>query len=164
LQEGYSVDLLEQPPRRTPTLRNPPPPQLPQPAQQILLTPGIAETGSGEKIGPPVYTPEAPKSQTSFWRTRNGVITVFVIVLIVIGAVVGGAVGGTVKKSNNNNVQTTGTDGVSSSPSTSSTATESGTQAIAEPNRPTQSNSPVSTPVSTQGSVGQISEAIEHMV
>jgi len=136
LQEGYNVDLLEQPPRRTSSVRKPPP-QTPQPPPgPVPLTPGIAETGSGpgEKLVSPTHTSAAAKSPTSFWRTRKGVITVFIVVVIVIGAVVGGAVGGTVKKSNNNTVGTTGTTGNTTSPTSStsstSTSTESATQGI----------------------------------
>ncbi|KAH0834126.1 hypothetical protein J3R83DRAFT_11416, partial [Lanmaoa asiatica] len=156
LQEGYNVDLLEQPPRRMPSVRSPLP-QTPQPAPlTVPLTPGIAETGLGEKLGAP--TPAASKPRTSFWRSRNGIIAIVLIVLIVIGAVVGGAVGGTVKKSSNNSVSTTGTGSTSSSGSSAlpitpvsnsseATATSANTQGVGG-GRPTPSEvspSPTST-------------------
>ncbi|KAI9457858.1 hypothetical protein HD554DRAFT_2177548 [Boletus coccyginus] len=125
LQEGYSVDLLEQPPRRT-SVRSPPP-QTPQPGHvAVPLTPDE----SGEKLSSP---PAPLKARTSFWRTRNGVITVFVISLIVIGAVVGGAVGGTVKKSTNNG-NATGVSSSSSVSSTSATGSAAETQGAAGEN------------------------------
>lgn len=81
----------------------------------IPLTPGIAETGSKEKFGSAAYV---SPSRTSFWRTRNGIITIVVIALVIVGAVVGGAVGGTVgKKSNNKSLGGPTATGSDSSPS-----------------------------------------------
>jgi len=136
LQEGYNVDLLEQPPRRTSSVRKPPP-QIPaQLPPTAPLTPAIPETVPGEKFASAPYIPQAPEPRTSFWRSRKGVITVVLIALIVIGAVVGGAVGGTVKKSSNNTTGTNnpGTSGsapftpISVSTSTSAAETQTGTQ------------------------------------
>jgi len=111
LQQGYSVDLLEQPaepPRRTPSLRSPTPhvPQSGPAAIAVPLTPAIPENSSGEKFDSPVPLPTS-KPKTSFWRTRNGIITLAVLALVVIGAVVGGAVGGTVGKKSNNTIAAT---------------------------------------------------------
>ncbi|KAF8840647.1 hypothetical protein BDN67DRAFT_626514 [Paxillus ammoniavirescens] len=120
LQEGYSVDLLEDRPRRSPSMRSP---ATPAPTTAVVpLTPGIAETGSREKFGS-----AAPASRLSFWRTRNGIITIVVIAVVIVGAVVGGAVGGTVGKSssNNNLGGSTGTSGDKSSSLTVPTTTAS---------------------------------------
>ncbi|KAN0080216.1 hypothetical protein V8E55_009782 [Tylopilus felleus] len=149
LQEGYSVDLLEQPPRRAPSVRHPPPPQSPHPPPvppvPVPVTPAIPETASREKLGSPVYAPTKPR--TSFWRTRNGIITIFAIVLIVIGAVVGGAVGGTIKKTKN--VDTTGTNESSSSgsslPSSQSTPTHTGQGVSPGPSETASANPPTGT-------------------
>ena len=136
-------------------MRNPVPPlpQIPYPAPVTApFVPAIAETSSGEKIGSPAYTTAAPTSKPSFWRTRNGVITIFVILLIVIGAVVGGAVGGTVKKSSNNSVQSTGSQSISlsgSSDYSTTTTTQSATQGFADPTRVIATNPAVPVPVST---------------
>ncbi|KAF8439942.1 hypothetical protein L210DRAFT_2191943 [Boletus edulis BED1] len=141
LQEGYNVDLLaEQPVRRTPSMRNPPPSQSPQPPPvPVPLTPAIPEAGSGEKFGSPVYPPTAPKPRTSFWRTP-----------------VGGAVGGTIKKSNNKTVDTTGINSTSSVTSSSLTST-AGTQDIANPtsSKPTTSARPSSPTQTGQNTGGQ---------
>lgn len=138
-QEGYNVDLLEQPPRRTPSTRNPPPQALqaaPAPVTVPLMQ-DAAENGSGEKFRAPTYPPSAPKPHTSFWRTRNGIITIVLVVLVVIGAVVGGAVGGTVTKGSSNKVAASPSASASAtatSASPTSTGTDDGstaTQAIA---------------------------------
>ncbi|KIK98382.1 hypothetical protein PAXRUDRAFT_823935 [Paxillus rubicundulus Ve08.2h10] len=118
LQEGYSVDLLEDRPRRSLSMRKP---ATPAPTAAIVpLTPGIAETGSREKI-----SSATPASRLSFWRTRNGIITIVIIALVIIGAVVGGAVGGTAGKNSSNNLEgSTGSSGADTSvltpPSTTS--------------------------------------------
>ncbi|KAG8215455.1 hypothetical protein J3R82DRAFT_9071 [Butyriboletus roseoflavus] len=130
LQEGYNVDLLEQPPRRTLSVRNPPP-QIPHPASVgVPLTLGVAEAGSGEKFSSPTHIPATPKP--SFWRSRNGIITILVIVLVVVGAIVGGAVGGTVKKSSVNTVGTTGTGSTSSSGITTAGVSNSSTNTASQ--------------------------------
>ncbi|KAH7882738.1 hypothetical protein F5I97DRAFT_312170 [Phlebopus sp. FC_14] len=134
-QEGYNVDLLdERPARRSPSMRSP---STPAP-NALPVTPGVAESGSREKFAPgapnSVYTP-APRK--SFWKTRNGIITLAVITLVILGAVIGGAVGGTMGAKKNNNVVSGGTTGSqsdvpnasSSIPlSSSSTATSSQAQ------------------------------------
>jgi len=127
LQEGYSVDLLEDRPRRSASMRSP---ATPAPTTAVVpLTPGIAETGSREKFGS-----ATPASRQSFWRTRNGIITIVVIAVVIIGAVVGGAVGGTAgkKSSNNNTGDSTGTSGDKTSSLTvpSTTASSSTTPSV----------------------------------
>jgi len=112
-QEGYNVDLLDSRPTRplsTQPLQPTPPP----------ITPRVTdiESFSKENIVPPIY---AQKSTQSFWRSRNGFITMFVIAVVVLGAVIGGAVGETVgKNSNNGDIQTPGIQ--SDTPSSSLTS------------------------------------------
>ncbi|KAF9235012.1 hypothetical protein BU15DRAFT_78473 [Melanogaster broomeanus] len=84
LQEGYNADLLDAKPTRS---SSGPAPPAPTPAPTAVpLTPGIAETGSREKLGSAAY---APAARQSFWRTRNGILTIVLIAIVVIGAVVG---------------------------------------------------------------------------
>ncbi|OAX38408.1 hypothetical protein K503DRAFT_770526 [Rhizopogon vinicolor AM-OR11-026] len=106
-QEGYNVDLLDtRPTRPTSTqILSPPPP----------ITHPDAERNSQEKIAP-TY---AQKPTKSFWRSRNGKITMFVVAVLVLGAVIGGIVGGVVGKKKSSNTST--------NPSSSSSATSSET-------------------------------------
>ena len=89
----------------------------------IPLAPAIADAGSGEKLGSAASAPAATTSHTSFWRSRNGIITIVVVILIVIGAVVGGATGGTIKKSSNANSETNNVTPSNSGPSITVTST-----------------------------------------
>jgi hypothetical protein len=84
------------------------------------IAPRDIESFSKENIVPPTY---AQKSTRSFWRSRNGVITMFVITVVVLGAVIGGAVGGTVGKNSNNNVSPTA--GIQPGPASSPTSSSS---------------------------------------
>ncbi|KAJ8585653.1 hypothetical protein M405DRAFT_865233 [Rhizopogon salebrosus TDB-379] len=133
-QEGYNVDLLDSRPTRplsTQPFQPSPPP----------IAPRDIESFSKENIVPPTY---AQKSTRSFWRSRNGVITMFVIAVVVLGAVIGGAVGGTVGKNSNNNVSPTATAGIQPDPSFASSPTSSSSP-------PPTSSTP--TPTLTGGSV-----------
>ncbi|KAG1857688.1 hypothetical protein DFJ58DRAFT_913412 [Suillus subalutaceus] len=122
-QEGYNVDLLDDRPTR---------PASTQPLKPQTI-PGDTDVESSpltrEKIVPlPGAATYASRPIQSFWRTRNGKITIFVIAIVVIGAVVGGAVGGTVGKiSSNNNAPpkdiTSSTSTASDSSTTSSNQT-----------------------------------------
>ncbi|KAG9310896.1 hypothetical protein JVU11DRAFT_8754 [Chiua virens] len=127
--QGYNVDLLEQPPRRTPSMRTPAP-QTPYPQSRtpvpLPLTPGIPETNSKEKFSSPAYTSKsAEPTRTSFWRTRNGIITIAILILVVVGAAVGGAVGGTVGKKTSSKAVTPSSSAASKSTSAPSTTTPS---------------------------------------
>lgn len=139
LQQGYDADLLEQPPRRTPSVHHP------HSQTPVPLTPGVAETRPQEKITSLSHIPAKP----SFWRSRNGIITLFVIAIVVVGAVVGGAVGGTVNKhAHNNAVSSTRSSGPTntSSPSPSSSIPASNVTA------PIGGQSTLSAPSSTPSS------------
>ncbi|KAG1767351.1 hypothetical protein EV702DRAFT_1203724 [Suillus placidus] len=96
-QEGYNVDLLDDRPTRSASTQPLKPPQ-------TIPSDTDVESSSltGEKIVPGAATYASHPTQ-SFWRTRNGKITIFVIAVVVLGAVVGGAVGGTVGKIGSNN-------------------------------------------------------------
>ncbi|KAF9221787.1 hypothetical protein BS17DRAFT_243641 [Gyrodon lividus] len=145
MQEGYSVDLLEDRPRRSPSVRSP---ATPAPAV-VPLTPGIAETGSREKLGSAAYT---PASRQSFWRTRNGIITIVLIAVVIVGAVVGGAVGGTAGKnsSTSNIAGSTGTTGtVPQLQGPSSTAPTTDVQGVAPATTANNNNEGGSLPTST---------------
>ncbi|OJA20263.1 hypothetical protein AZE42_04298 [Rhizopogon vesiculosus] len=106
-QEGYNVDLLDSRPTRpvSTQIHSPPPP----------ITHPDAERNSQERIAP-TY---AQKPTKSFWRSRNGKITMFVVAILVLGAVIGGVVGGVVGKKKSSNT--------SANPSSSSSATPSET-------------------------------------
>ncbi|KAG2078593.1 hypothetical protein BDR04DRAFT_1138187 [Suillus decipiens] len=86
-QEGYNVDLLDDRPVR---------PTSTQPLQSPRTIPSDVDLESSsltrEKIVPGVSATHASRPTQSFWRTRNGKITIFVVAIIIIGAVVGGAV------------------------------------------------------------------------
>lgn len=115
-QEGYNVDLLDDRPVR---------PTSTQPLQSPRTIPSDVDLESSsltrEKIVPGVAATHASRPTQSFWRTRNGKITIFVVAIIIIGAVVGGAVGGTVgKTSSNNNIASTGTQPMNSTSSSNS--------------------------------------------
>ncbi|KAG0700997.1 hypothetical protein DFH29DRAFT_1080338 [Suillus ampliporus] len=138
-QEGYNVDLLDDRPNRTTSTQplQPPPPQ---------ITPTDVESNSQEKFVPGAAAHVSSHPTQSFWRSRKGIITIFVIAVVVLGAVIGGAVGGTVGKhsSANNNAVTSPAGQVpnpSSSPvSTASAAVGSGAAAAAS-SSPTSSSS-----------------------
>ncbi|KAG2135355.1 uncharacterized protein EDB93DRAFT_1254272 [Suillus bovinus] len=138
-QEGYNVDLLDDRPTRPTSTQ---PLTLPQPIPSDTDVESSSLTQ--EKIVPePAH---ASRPAQSFWRTRNGKITIFVIAIVIIGAIVGGAVGGTVGKisSNNNapakNGPTSSTSTFSSGETTSipTTATSTGTE-VAQTTPPGQS-------------------------
>lgn len=95
-QEGYKVDLLDDRPTRPASTQPLKPPQ-PIPSDTDVETSSLTQ----EKV--PGAATYASRPTQSFWRTRNGKITLFVIAIVVIGAVVGGAVGGTVGKIGSNN-------------------------------------------------------------
>ncbi|KAG2112948.1 hypothetical protein BD769DRAFT_1673919 [Suillus cothurnatus] len=124
-QEGYQVDLLDDRPIRTAST---------QPLKPPHIIPSDTDVESSsltrEKVVPGA-TAYASRPTQSFWRTRNGKITIFVVAIVIIGAVVGGAVGGTVGKigSNNNtpaqNITSIGQTSIS--PGKSSTLTPTST-------------------------------------
>ncbi|KAI6118420.1 hypothetical protein F5141DRAFT_618358 [Pisolithus sp. B1] len=134
LQEGYNVNILEGGrTQRSPSVRSPvgsATPAPPPPVPQGPLVLAAAENGSKEQFveSGGAY---ASKPRTGFWRSRNGTITIFVIILVVIGAVVGGAVGGTAKKAP---VNSTGISNStpSSSPSSSSTGSVGEATAVSD--------------------------------
>lgn len=117
-QEGYNVDLLDDRPTR---------PTSTQPLRLPQTIPSDTDVESSsltrEKIVPVAGAATYASHPTqSFWRTRNGKITIFVIAIVVIGAVVGGAVGGTVGKIGSND-NTPSRNATSASPTSSSNGT-----------------------------------------
>lgn len=132
-QEGYKVDLLDDRPTRPASTQPLKPPQ-PIPSDTDVESSSLTQ----EKVpGAATYTSSPTQS---FWRTRNGKITIFVIAVVVIGAVVGGAVGGTVGKiGSNNNIPPQNATTANSTASGTSTSTFNGTGIT--PITPTSSSS-----------------------
>ncbi|KAG1796964.1 uncharacterized protein HD556DRAFT_1441138 [Suillus plorans] len=98
-QEGYNVDLLDDRPTRPLSTQ---PLTLPQPipSDTDVESSSLVQEKDVPAAAAATYASHPTKS---FWKTRNGKITIFVIAIVVIGAVVGGAVGGTVGKISSNN-------------------------------------------------------------
>ncbi|KAG1750437.1 uncharacterized protein EDB91DRAFT_1244022 [Suillus paluster] len=151
-QEGYNVDLLDDRPNRplsTQPLQTPPP--------QITHRDTDVESNSQEKVVPGAVTNASPPTK-SFWRRRNGIITIFVIVVVVLGAVIGGAVGGTVGKhssTTSTNAASTTIPGVqpTSSAASGGAAPATDTPTAAQPTAG-RSTTTSSTPTSTLSSQG----------
>lgn len=78
-KEGYTIDALMQP----------------APGKEAAPRASDPELGHAQK---PYNAYTAPAAAVPFWRTRKGMIIIFVAAIVIIGAVVGGAVGGTVGK------------------------------------------------------------------
>ncbi|KAG1751756.1 hypothetical protein EDB19DRAFT_2035786 [Suillus lakei] len=144
-QEGYNVDLLDDRPTR---------PASTQPLKPQTF-PGDTDVESSsvtqEKIIPGNAS-YASRPAQSFWRTRNGKITIFIVAIVVLGAVVGGAVGGTVGKIGSNN-NTPSSNAISSEisnipSSTSTSPSPSPSTSPATFTSPVTSTSPLSTPPS----------------
>ncbi|KAH7922476.1 hypothetical protein BV22DRAFT_1048848 [Leucogyrophana mollusca] len=178
LQEGYNVDLLDEPQQQQPQPRrshsvhhraqqsqshphpqsHTPPPPLPVPKDsngaeypmqpeylhQDYSRQPLALNPSQEKD---VYWAPKPSQPTpqSFWRTRNGVITIALIALVVVGAVVGGAVGGTLSKHTSS---TNANASVSSQPATLATTAAVGQQS---PNSQPAGSAPTSATSAVDG-------------
>ncbi|VDB99486.1 unnamed protein product [Peniophora sp. CBMAI 1063] len=112
-QEGYNVDLLNQPHPAggsSNSLQDPVPAQAVTPNRNAYTPPTPADADAV----PQLY----PSRKTPWYRTTRGIIILAVVALVIIGAVVGGAVGGTVGKSKSNNSAVP-------NPSSSSSATAS---------------------------------------
>ncbi|KAI6164014.1 hypothetical protein EDD17DRAFT_409469 [Pisolithus thermaeus] len=158
LQEGYNVDILEGGrSRRSPSVRSPagsatpapPAAAPPPPVSQGPLVLAAAENGSKEQFveSGGAY---ASKPRTGFWRSRNGIIIIFVIILVVIGAVVGGAVGGTTKKAL---VNSTGmSNSTQASPNIESAGSTGTTSTTTSSTPPTSTSAFGSNPVASGGS------------
>ncbi|KAG2051078.1 hypothetical protein BDR06DRAFT_1010630 [Suillus hirtellus] len=127
-QEGYNVDLLDDRPTRPVSTQ---PLTLPQPISSDTDVESSSLVQEKDVPGAAAAT-YASHPTKSFWRTRNGKITIFVIAIVVIGAIVGGAVGGTVGKISSNNKAP---QSVPTSSSTSSTASsgETATTTFSQP-------------------------------
>jgi len=127
-QEGYNVDLLDDRPTRPVSTQ---PLTLPQPIPSDTDVESSSLVQEKDVPGAATYASHPTKS---FWRTRNGKITIFVIAIVVIGAIVGGAVGGTVGKisSNNKAPQSVPTSSTTPSPpgETATTSISTTTQAV----------------------------------
>ncbi|KAG6831374.1 hypothetical protein H0H87_005304 [Tephrocybe sp. NHM501043] len=86
LQGGYTTDLLHS------NQGNATPP--PFSASQADVERGLVHKESSHV---------APTRALPFWRTRKGMIIIFVAIIVILAAVIGGAVGGTVGKNNTSN-------------------------------------------------------------
>jgi len=73
LQGGYRTDILNSSPGKTT------PPLVPSDPERAVV--------SKEYVPAPPHLP--------FWRTRKGMMIIFVVGIVILGAVIGGAVGGT---------------------------------------------------------------------
>ncbi|KAG2112606.1 uncharacterized protein F5147DRAFT_771147 [Suillus discolor] len=132
-QEGYNVDLLDERPTRPTSTQ---PLTLPQP---IPSDTDVESSSLVQEKDVPGAATHASHPPQSFWRTRNGKITIFVIAIVVIGAIVGGAVGGTVGKiSSNNNAPPS--SGETPATSTSATNTDAGVAPDTSTQQPVSSN------------------------
>lgn len=137
-QEGYNVDLLDDRPTRPVSTQ---PLTLPQPLPSDTDVESSSLVQEKDVPGAATYT---SRPTQSFWRTRNGKITIFVIAIVVIGAVVGGAVGGTVGKISSSN------KAPQSVPTTSPTSTTGTSSGIVSPSFPSGTGVTSSTPASQQ--------------
>ncbi|KAG1809258.1 hypothetical protein EV424DRAFT_1350042 [Suillus variegatus] len=141
-QEGYNVDLLDDRPTRPVSTQ---PLTLPQPIPSDTDVESSSLVQEKDVPGAAAAT-YASHPTKSFWRTRNGKITIFVIAIVVIGAIVGGAVGGTVGKISSNNKAPQSvpsgsptSSGSSTSSSNETPATSATTDAGVSPNTTSQS-------------------------
>ncbi|KAG1816818.1 uncharacterized protein BJ212DRAFT_1587519 [Suillus subaureus] len=155
-QEGYKVDLLDDRPTR-PTSTQPLRPPHTIPSDTDVESSSLTR----EKIVPGAVTYTSHPTQ-SFWRTRNGKITIFVIAIVVIGAVVGGAVGGTVGKigSNNNAPPRNVTSGNSTSPSDVPGTGQTNVTTTPSPSSSTSSTFSILLPSSTTSTTSATSSGV----
>lgn len=153
-QEGYNVDLLDDRPTRPVSTQ---PLTLPQPIPSDTDVESSSLVQEKDVPGAAAAT-YASHPTKSFWRTRNGKITIFVIAIVVIGAIVGGAVGGTVGKiSSNNNAPQSVPSGSSTSSSTSSSNETPATSATSD-----AGVSPNSTPGAQSVQTGSAADSATH--
>ncbi|KZV70548.1 hypothetical protein PENSPDRAFT_651427 [Peniophora sp. CONT] len=119
-QEGYNVDLLNQPhpAGSSSSLQEPTAAQPVNPNRNAYTPPATAASDA-----PQLYTTH----KTPWYRTTRGILILAIAALVIIGAVVGGAVGGTVgKHKNNNNLAVPGNSSSSASSSATSSASDNG--------------------------------------
>lgn len=147
-QEGYKVDLLDDRPTRPASTQPLTPPQ------QIPSDTDVESSSLTQEKVPGAAT-YASRPTQSFWRTRNGKITLFVVAIVIIGAVVGGAVGGTVGKigSNSNTPPQSAATGGSTASGTSTGPDSSTPASNGTSTTPTTSTS-VSGSVTSSGVLG----------
>ncbi|KAH8101201.1 hypothetical protein BXZ70DRAFT_1007590 [Cristinia sonorae] len=119
-QGGYNIDLLES--RNDPTSTRSSTPPAFSPNTEYAENGGYPKetarlAGSVAHYDAPgvTRTPTATTIKTPWYKTKKGIIALFILAIVVVAAAVGGGVGGTVGKHKNNTAE-------SSSPAPSDTA------------------------------------------